>query len=128
PARELLMLAMYFVWMPTWDFLWFVLNPYYGVKKFKKQNVWWHNRSHWLFNITPLDYLFGWGLSVMLSGLAAWLASDGVLLIRHSYFMIWFLFFTVVTILLVAPLYKRWHAKMRQRDDRDSSGIFHQEG
>ncbi|HZX49589.1 MAG TPA: hypothetical protein VFE94_00355 [Candidatus Paceibacterota bacterium] len=124
---ELLALALYFVWMPTWDFLWFVLNPYYGVKKFKKQKVWWHARSHWLFNITPLDYLFGWGLSVVLAVAATLVADDLRLVFWHLHFMVWFFFFTVLTILLVAPLYKRWHAKMRQRDDREASGIFHAE-
>lgn len=117
-AKELLVFAMYFVWMPTWDFLWFVLNPYYGVQKFKKENVWWHAQSHWLFNIAPLDYLFGWGLSIGFAGVAAWLASDLTLLFRHLHFLAWFFFYTILTILLVAPLYKRWHANMRQRDDR----------
>ena len=124
---ELMVFALYFVWMPTWDFLWFVLNPYYGVKKFKKQTVWWHVKSHWLFNITPFDYFFGWGLSVVLAGVAAWFVSDAALLFSHLYLMVWFFFFTVLTILLGAPLYKRWHAKMRQRDDREASGIFHAE-
>jgi hypothetical protein len=26
------------------DFLWFVLNPHYGVKNFRKGKIWWHNR------------------------------------------------------------------------------------
>jgi hypothetical protein len=25
------------------DFLWFVLNPFYGLSKLNPQNVWWHN-------------------------------------------------------------------------------------
>ncbi len=124
-VKELLVFAIYSAWMPTWDFLWFVLNPYYGVKKFKKQNVWWHRQSHWLFNTTPLDYLFGWGLSIALAGLAAWLASDNALLLRHLHFLVWFFFYTIVTIFFIAPLYKRWYINMRQRDDRPTSGIFH---
>lgn len=126
-AREFLVLAMYFAWMPTWDFLWFVLNPAYGVSQFKKQTVWWHAKSHWLFNITPLDYLFGWGVSLLL-GFAAFLATDSIeVFLRHISFLFWFFVFTVLTILFIAPLYKRWHAKMRQRDDRESSGIFHRD-
>ena len=127
PKAELMVFALYFVWMPTWDFLWFVLNPYYGVKKFKKETVWWHAKSHWLFNITPLDYFFGWGLSVVLAGVAAWFVPDASLLFNHLYLMVWFFVFTVLTIPLGAPLYKRWHAKMRRRDDRETSGIFHAE-
>ena len=122
---ELLVFALYFAWMPTWDFLWFVLNPYYGVKKFKKQNVWWHARSHWLFNVTPLDYLFGWGVSLALAGLATRQTSDTTLFANHVQLLFWFFIFTTLAILFLAPLYKRWHAKMRQRDDRPTSGIFH---
>jgi len=124
---ELIVFAMYFVWMPTWDYLWFVLNPAYGVKKFKKQNVWWHARSHWLFNITPFDYLFGWGLSVVLAGIASWIANDNSLLIAHFQFMFWFFILTALAILFIAPLYKRWHQYMRHHDDRETSGIFHAE-
>ena len=124
-AQEFLVFAMYFAWLPTWDFLWFALNPSYGVRKFKKQNVWWHARSHWLFNVTPLDYLFGWGVSLVFA-FAAFLVTDSVeVFLGHVQFLGWFAVFTVLTIFLIAPIYKRWHVKMRQRDDRPSSGIFH---
>ena len=124
---ELLALALYFVWMPTWDFLWFVLNPYYGVKKFKKETVWWHARSRWLFNLTPLDYVFGWGLSALLAGIAAWLAREQTLFVGHLWLMGWFALFTGITIVFVGPAYRRWHQYMRRRDDREISGIFHQD-
>ena len=26
------------------DFLWFVLNPYYGIKSFRKGKIWWHKK------------------------------------------------------------------------------------
>lgn len=35
------------------DFLWFVLNPGFGIRKFKKQNIPWHPR--WILGL-PLDY------------------------------------------------------------------------
>ena len=46
-------LALYFLFILVWDFLWFVLNPYYSLAKFKKQNVPWH--VVWLFGL-PVDY------------------------------------------------------------------------
>jgi len=126
-TREFLVLGMYFAWMTTWDYLWFVLNPYYGVRRFKKENVWWYSKSHWLFSVTPFDYLFGWGISILF-GVAAFLVTDSTeVFLRHILFLGWFLIFTVLTILLIAPLYKRWHAQMRRHDDRPSSGIFHAE-
>jgi len=40
------------------DFLWFVLNPAYGIRKFKPQYIWWHASSWWW--IMPRDYyIFG---------------------------------------------------------------------
>jgi len=40
------------------DFFWFVLNPAYGIRKFKPQYIWWHASSWWW--IMPRDYyLFG---------------------------------------------------------------------
>ena len=26
------------------DFLWFVFNPYYGIKSFRKGKIWWHDK------------------------------------------------------------------------------------
>ena len=43
-----------------WDFLWFVLNPHFGVSRFSKAHVWWF-RS-WYLGI-PRDYYVGLILS-----------------------------------------------------------------
>jgi hypothetical protein len=40
----------------VWDFLWFVINPYFGLQKYNATNVWWF--KHWLIGI-PVDYYFG---------------------------------------------------------------------
>ena len=36
------------------DFLWFVLNPAYGIRRFKNEHIGWHNR--WVGPV-PLDYV-----------------------------------------------------------------------
>jgi len=36
------------------DFLWFVLNPAFGLKAFKKERIWWHAPTWWW--IMPRDY------------------------------------------------------------------------
>ena len=36
------------------DFLWFVFNPEYGIRSFKRERVWWHAQSWWGF--MPRDY------------------------------------------------------------------------
>ena len=52
-ARELALLAAWVSWSALWDFLWFLLNPAYGWRRFRRGNVWWHRR--WLWRL-PLDY------------------------------------------------------------------------
>jgi|SRR6185312_9452405 len=44
-----------FFWLAE-DFLWFVLNPAYGVSKFAPEFIPWH--KHWLF-FAPIDYWVG---------------------------------------------------------------------
>ena len=52
-ARELALLAAWVSWSALWDFLWFLLNPAYGWRRFRPGNVWWHTR--WLWRL-PVDY------------------------------------------------------------------------
>jgi hypothetical protein len=43
------------------DFLWFVFNPHYGIKKFRKGQIWWH--TNWL---GPMPVLYWWLLPVVI--------------------------------------------------------------
>ena len=45
------------------DFLWFVFNPHYTFKKFKKGKIEWHNR--WFLNL-PVTYWWGIIISITL--------------------------------------------------------------
>ncbi len=36
------------------DFLWFLLNPAFGLKRFKAEHIWWHADTWWW--IMPRDY------------------------------------------------------------------------
>jgi len=36
------------------DFLWFAMNPHFGIGKFKGENIWWHEKQWWGF--APRDY------------------------------------------------------------------------
>ena len=53
-AIELQILAFFCFLSILEDFLWFVLNPAFGIKKFRKENIWWH-KAHW-WGIAPRDY------------------------------------------------------------------------
>jgi hypothetical protein len=72
-ARELAVLAAWVSWSALWDFLWFVHNPAYGWRRFRRGNVWWHRR--WLWRL-PLDYWVAAVASLALAT-AAQLAQSG---------------------------------------------------
>ncbi|MCH8049678.1 hypothetical protein IH979_03130 [Patescibacteria group bacterium] len=122
---ELKMLALFFVWVSLWDYLWFVLNPAYGWRRFRKENVWWHATSPWLFGLFPFDYLSGVGLSYIFIAAAGWLESEWSLVTDHTVKIALFLAMTALTALVIAPAYHRWYNRMREMDDRDKVNIFH---
>ena len=68
-------LATFFALAVVWDYLWFVLNPAYTVRRFRRGRVWWFEVP-WIWRF-PLDYYVGIALSVGLAALAAWSAGDG---------------------------------------------------
>ncbi len=61
--REGEILSLYFLLCVTWDFLWFVLNPHFGLRRFKPEHVWWF-RGWWLG--LPRAYFGGLVLSFAL--------------------------------------------------------------
>lgn len=40
--KELLVLGAFFGIFLVEDFSWFVLNPHYGLRRFRKSEIWWH--------------------------------------------------------------------------------------
>jgi len=72
-ATELVVLAAWIAWSALWDFLWFLLNPAYGWRRFRPGNVWWHSR--WLWRL-PLDYSVAVVVSLLVA-LVAQLVADG---------------------------------------------------
>ncbi|MCA8912984.1 MAG: hypothetical protein KDB82_14890 [Planctomycetes bacterium] len=67
-VAELRTLSEYFLVAVWWDFLWFVTNPHFGLRRFKSENVWWHKQ--WVGRI-PMDYFMGTIVSA-----ALWLYAD----------------------------------------------------
>lgn len=84
-VRELETLSMCFLMAVVWDFLWFVWNPAYGVKKFKPELIPWHKK--WK-GAVPIDYPNGLIVSFVISLVAifagginilvGWLATFGI--------------------------------------------------
>jgi hypothetical protein len=61
---ELRLLALLILFFISEDFLWFVLNPAYGIKNFRKDKIWWH-KDHWWW-IAPRDYFIFVPFSLLL--------------------------------------------------------------
>jgi len=60
---ELEILAIFVLFTVVWDFLWFVLNPNFSLRKFNKSNAWWHKKWWgWL----PVDYYLAVLFSMLL--------------------------------------------------------------
>ena len=53
---EILIISQYLFFMIYWDYLWFVLNPYFQLKNFKPGGVPWH--TAWILGL-PLEYWLG---------------------------------------------------------------------
>ena len=41
-SKELLVWGAFFGLLLVEDFSWFVFNPHYGLKRFRKEEIWWH--------------------------------------------------------------------------------------
>jgi hypothetical protein len=110
-AGEATTLATYLVWAVTWDLLWFLLNPPFGWRRFRKGEIWWHGRT-WIARF-PVDY---WGALVMSFALAAsarLTAGSFAAVTGHAVLTVGFAALTALTA-AGAPAYMRWHAHMRR--------------
>jgi len=55
-ANEALVLSFTFFHFVLEDFLWFVYNPHFGIRRFSRAYIWWHKR--WFLGL-PLGYWMG---------------------------------------------------------------------
>lgn len=70
-VAELRIISQYLMVAVWWDFLWFVCNPHFGVRRFKSENIWWHHK--WVLGM-PKDYIVGTVASAGVWLLADWLS------------------------------------------------------
>jgi hypothetical protein len=63
---ELLVVSFMILFWIVEDFLWFVVNPHFGIRKFRADAVWWHKRAWWL--VAPREYFVMGGLALALYG------------------------------------------------------------
>jgi hypothetical protein len=122
-GSEAITLAIYFVLAVFWDYLWFVLNPAFTVRRFRKGNVWWF-AGPWIWRF-PIDYYVGLGFSCLLAA-ASWLEDDSpTRFYEHLGLILGCAVLTGIAVCL-APLYHRWYRHMRRpgSDDRPLTDIY----
>jgi len=118
-AAELRTIATYFVLAVIWDYLWFVLNPAYTVRRFRRGNVWWFEVP-WIWRF-PLDYYLGVGFSIVLVAIGCLVDGSWELMRRHLWFVAG-LAILVAAVVVLAPLYHRWYRHMRRAGADDRAG------
>jgi len=64
---ELFVIGLFIVFLVMEDFLWFLLNPHYGLRRFRKEEVWWH--PSWILGLPSFywTYLPLGGVIILLS-------------------------------------------------------------
>ena len=78
-GRELQVVGFIMLFFIIEDFLWFVLNPAYGLRRFRRENIWWHAPTWWW--IMPRCY---WIFTAI--GLAAFLLGRSLDSPSHRFF------------------------------------------
>jgi hypothetical protein len=68
---ELKLISLLVLFWVLEDFLWFVLNPAYGISNFKKDKIWWHQEGWWW--IAPREYFIFVPISVILWDLSTFI-------------------------------------------------------
>lgn len=94
---ELKSISMFFLISSTWDFLWFVINPAFGIKKFKAVEIWWHKA--WL-GPWPVDYYYAVIISLILYSI-----SSGFYFLN---FLDWLFIFLIFIVGSLATMLIRW--------------------
>ena len=70
-AVELKIIGFIIVFFIVEDFLWFVVNPAYGIRRFKAEHIWWHAPTWWW--CMPRDYWLFFCLGCGAYTLGVWL-------------------------------------------------------
>jgi hypothetical protein len=57
-GMELRVVSFFVLFWIAEDFLWFVMNPAFGIRRFRREHIWWHAPYWWW--VMPRDYwVFG---------------------------------------------------------------------
>lgn len=67
-SDEIKIFSSFTILAVIWDFLWFVINPNFGLEKYNRSNIWWF--KNWFLGF-PVDYYFGLLMTFVIRGIPA---------------------------------------------------------
>jgi len=97
------------IFLPVWDFCWFVFNPNYKLKNFKQENIAWFKGTKWFFGLMPMDYIFGILGSSAVAYYLDYLNNGWDNLIFNGCFVA-----LIVPAIIFSPLYHRLYWRLRK--------------
>jgi len=77
--------SIFFLFIVIWDYLWFVVNPHFSLKKFSGEHIFWHQK--W-WGSWPQDYWLAVGVSFVL-------AAANAIFFWSGYFVQWLITFFI---------------------------------
>ena len=118
-AAEVMVFATYMAFAIGWDYLWFILNPAYGLREFRRGRVWWY-RGAWIGPL-PFEYYAAVAGSFVLA-LIAWPIGGGADTLAQQGRLVGGLALLCVVAMALAPAYRRGYRWMRrpEADEHDA--------
>lgn len=89
------------IWFLVKDFSWFVLNPYYTLDKYSRENIWWYSDEEWILKNPIHNWI---GIIFLLL----------ILIITQNIKLLNSLIVTIIMVLIVILIseeYHRWYIK-----------------
>lgn len=118
-AAEIMVVATYMAFAIGWDYLWFILNPAYGLRRFRRGEVWWY-QGPWVGRL-PYEYYAAVAGSFVVA-LIAWAAGGGAGVVAEQGRLVGGLALLCLAAMALAPAYRRWYRWMRrpEADEHDA--------
>lgn len=109
-ARLWELLGCFFLVSATWDFMWFPLNPHFGIARFRRGEIHWHKK--WLTDRVPQDYPAALVATAIMAAMAHFCGGGSMVWARLLGVLVTLLIASAVVV-LVAPRVQNWISSMR---------------
>ncbi len=114
-----MVLATYLAFAIGWDYLWFILNPAFGLGRFRRGEVWWYS-GPWIGRL-PWEYYLAVAASFAVAAIA-WPLGRGAAALAQQGRLVLGLALLCLLAMAAAPAYRRWYRWMRRpgADEHDA--------